>query len=125
MHTNSNTEQAEKRQTERTDLETQLAREKMISPDLSFEQVKCFFEKFKDGDVNDLTYRRAIIDIFVSKIYLFDDKILIICNADENGKIECPLNELSGSPKGRLVVHSIPKTKFYYFVGGFAVTRWL
>lgn len=68
---------------------------------ISFEQVKFFFEKFKDGDVNDLTYRSALVDIFVSKIYLFDDKVLIICNADENGKIECPLSELSGSPRGR------------------------
>ncbi len=30
-------------------------------------------------------------------------KLMIYCNAGENGAIECPLSELSGSPKGRLV----------------------
>lgn len=52
--------QIEKRQNERIELETQLAREKMLSPDLSFEQVKFFFEKFKDGDVNDLNVSSSI-----------------------------------------------------------------
>ena len=80
--------QIEKRQAERLDLEAQLAREKMLSPDLTFDQVRFFFSKFKDGDVNDMAYRRALVDIFVSKIYLLDDKLIVICNAGEQSKIE-------------------------------------
>ena len=94
--------QIEKRQAERIGLEAQLAREKMLSPDLTFEQVRFFFEKFKHGDVNDLTYRRALVDTFVGKIYLFDDKLVVFCNAGEHSKIECPIGEI-GSPMGQMV----------------------
>ena len=75
----------------------------MMSPDLSVEQVRFFFEKFRHGDVNDLAYRRSLVDTFVSKIYLFDDNLIIVCNAGEQTKIEIPLGELSGSPKGKVV----------------------
>jgi len=95
--------QIEKRQSERTTLEAQFAREKMMSPDLTFGQVRFFFEKFKHGDVNDLAYRRAIVDMFVSKIWLFDDKLVILCNAGENSKIECPIGKLCGSSMGHMV----------------------
>ena len=92
--------QIEKRQAEHLNLEAQLARERMLSPDLTFEQVKYFFSKFKDGDVDDLAYRRGLVDTFVRKIYLFDDKLIIICNAGDQTKI-CPLSELGGSFRGR------------------------
>ena len=94
--------QIEKRQAERVDLEAQLAREKILSPDLTFEQVRFFFEKFRHGDANDQTYRRSLVDTFVSKIYLFDDKLVIFCNAGEHSKIECPIGE-TGSPMGQMV----------------------
>ena len=46
--------QIEKRQAERTDLEAQLAQEKMIRPTLTYDEVRFFFEKFKGGDANDM-----------------------------------------------------------------------
>ncbi|MDK2903578.1 MAG: site-specific recombinase [Clostridiales bacterium] len=94
--------QIEKRQAERIELENQLAREKMLRPDLTFEQVKYFFDRFKDGDMNSIVYRQTLVDIFVSKIYLYDDKLLILCNAGEQVEIECPINE-TGSSMGHMV----------------------
>ena len=95
--------QIEKRQSEKVELEGQLAREQMATPNLTFEQVKFFFDNFKGGDITDNTYRQALIDTFVNKIYLFNDKVIILCNTGEN-KIECPLGELlKSSPKGQLV----------------------
>lgn len=64
--------QIEARQAERADLEAQLAREKMMQPILTYEEVKFFFDKFKSGHVSDTTYRTALIDTFVSKIYVYD-----------------------------------------------------
>jgi len=99
------TVQIEKRQSEKLDLESQLVREKMISPTLTFDEVKFFFEKFKGGDVNDNSYRTALIDTFVNKIYLYDgdeSHLDIYCNAQDT-KITIPLGKPEGSPKGSLV----------------------
>ena len=76
--------QIEKRQQEKADLEIQLAKEKMTRPILTFEEVKFFFEKFKNGDANDHAYRTALIDTFINKIYLYDGddaRAEIYCNA--------------------------------------------
>ena len=76
--------QIEKRQQEKADLEIQLAKEKMTRPVLTFEEVKFFFEKFKNGDANDHAYRIALIDTFINKIYLYDGddaRAEIYCNA--------------------------------------------
>ena len=97
--------QIEKRQNERADLETQLAQEKMIRPVLTYEEVKLFFEKFINGDANDYAYRTALIDTFISKIYLYDGddaRLEIYCKASEQ-KINCPIDERSSrSPMGQL-----------------------
>jgi len=66
------TSQIEKRQNERADLEAQLAQEKMIKPILTYEEVKFFFEKFKSGDANDITFRMAVVDTLINKIYVFE-----------------------------------------------------
>jgi len=47
--------QIEVRQTEKADLEAQLAQEKMMQPILTYDEVKFFFDKFKGGDVNDIS----------------------------------------------------------------------
>ena len=98
------TAQIEKRQNERADLEAQLAQEKMLKPILTYEEVKFFFEKFKGGDANDITYRMALIDTFISRIDVFDgddSRLEIFCNAVER-KIIRPISELLRSPMGQL-----------------------
>ena len=66
------TAQIEKRQNERADLEAQLAQEKMIKPVLTYDEVRFFFEKFKNGDANDITFRMALVDTFINRIDVFD-----------------------------------------------------
>ena len=78
---------------------------KMIRPVLTFEEIKFFLGKFKNGDVNSLSYRTALIDTFINKIYLYDGddaRIEIYCNASDQG-INVPLDKLAkGSSKGQL-----------------------
>ena len=91
--------QIEKRQAEKADLEVQLAREKMIRPVLTYDEVKFFFEKFKNGDANDYSFRAALIDTFVNKIYLYDGddaRLEIYCNASEKS-INISIGELNES----------------------------
>ena len=97
--------QIEKRQAERADFEAQLAQEKMIRPVLTYDEVKFFFEKFKNGDAKDFAFRSALIDIFVKKIYLIDGedaRIEIYCNASEKS-INIPIGKpQKSSPMGHL-----------------------
>ena len=96
--------QIEKRQSEKVDLEAQLAKEKIQMPLLKYDQIRFFFERFTNGDVNDINYRRALVDIFINKIYLYDNRISIFYNAQE-AQINIPISELelSGSPMGQMV----------------------
>ena len=94
--------QIEKRQLEKQNLEAQIAREKILKPKLQFDQVRFFFEKFIKGDVNDIKFRQALVDTFVNKVYLFQDKLYVLCHAQES-KIKVPLNDSESSYLGRLV----------------------
>ena len=94
--------QIEKRQIEKADLEAQLAKEKIQTPLLKYAELKFFFERFTKGDINDIAYRRALVDIFVNRIFLYDDHMKVYYNA-QGGQIEYPIDELSGSPMGQMV----------------------
>ena len=82
-----------------------LAYETLTHPILTFEDIKFFLEKFKDGDVNDPEYRTALVDIFLDKIYIFDGdepRAEIYCNASDQ-KIKCAISEpVSGSSMAHL-----------------------
>ena len=78
----------------------------MINPILTVDEVKFFFEKFKNGDANDITFRMALVDTFINKVYVFegeDSRLEIYCNAVKQ-KIICPLGKLIRSPKGQMAL---------------------
>ena len=94
--------QIEKRQLEKADLETQLARERIQAPLLKYEHIKFFFERFTSGDIKEQSYRQSLVDTFIGKIDLCNDEMTIYCNAHD-GNISIPLGEHESSSKGRLV----------------------
>ena len=97
-------EQIEKRQAERSELEIQLAKEKMSRPVLTQDEVLFFLERFKSGNANDITFRTALIDTFVDRIYLYDGeepRAEIYCNASDK-HINCPINEHNSSSMEQL-----------------------
>ena len=97
--------QIEKRQSEHSDLEAQLAQEKMMRPVLAFEDVRYFFEKFKDGDASNTAFRTALVDTFINRVFLYDgddSRAEIFCNAS-NMSINCAVGEpVKGSPMAQL-----------------------
>ena len=100
------TSQIEKRQQERIGLEVQLAQEKMTKPVLTYDEVRFFFEKFKSGDANDISFRMALADTFINRIDVFDgedSRLEIYCNATKQ-KIICPINGPGGSFMGQLAL---------------------
>ncbi len=77
------TEQITKRQKERTEIEKQIANEKIHYPILTVQQVKFFMERFKSGNINDMKYRKALVDTFIRKIILYDDRMTILYNIQD------------------------------------------
>ena len=98
--------QIEERQQEKADLETQLAREKIQAPILKYEQIRFFFERFTKGDINDHNYRKSLVDTFIGSIELYNDEMIICCNAHD-GNVNIPLGEHKSSSKGRLVENTV------------------
>ena len=61
--------------------------EVLVRPILSYNDVKFFFEKLMTGDADDYSYRIALVDALVDRIYLFDGddaRIEIYCKASNH-----------------------------------------
>ena len=86
---------------ERTELEQQQTMEEVQHPTPTIQEIRCFLSQFRKGDINDPKYRQGLIDMLVNKIYLYDNKITVLCNAQDS-HFDATLSEKS-STKGRLV----------------------
>lgn len=64
-------------------------------------EIRFFLNQFRKGDINDPKYRQGLIDMLVNKIYLYNDKMTILCNT-QDGHFDVDLKEMS-SLKGHLV----------------------
>ena len=76
-------EQAPELEQEHARLEKEIALEEKAYPILTVPKVKFFLNQLKNGNVNDLKYRKALINVFVNAIYLYDDKITLIFNSGD------------------------------------------
>ena len=86
--------QIEKRQAEKADLDMELAKEMMVRPVLTYDEVRFFFERFRKGDSKNSEFRMSLIDMLVNKIYLYDGddgRVEIYCNAS-NKSMDIPLS---------------------------------
>jgi len=69
---------------EHAEIEKQIALEEEFTPILTVPAIKFFLKALKKGDADDIKYRRNLINIFINKIYLYDDKITLIFNSGDN-----------------------------------------
>lgn len=77
---------------ERESIKIDIKKEEISLPVIEREQVIYFLNQFKNGYVDDKEYQRQIIDMFVNKIFLYDDKIIITYNhSGENQSITATL----------------------------------
>lgn len=66
---------------------------------LTVPQVKFFLVQMKKGSINDMKYRKLLINTLIYKIYLYDDSITIIFNTQDKPyekKIPC-INDIESS----------------------------
>ncbi|MDL2287887.1 recombinase family protein [Oscillospiraceae bacterium OttesenSCG-928-F05] len=67
-------------------LEISIAQEQIERPPVTKEQVIYWVNRFRDGDIDDPKHCRDIIDIFVNAVYLYDDKLILLCNYKDGTK---------------------------------------
>lgn len=64
----------------REDIRYKIQKEKVSKPKFEREMVIYMLDSFRDGDINDIAFRKRLINTFVNKIYLYDDKLLLVYN---------------------------------------------
>ncbi len=47
-------------------------------------EIRFFLNQFRKGNVNDIKYRQALVDTFINKIYLYDDKMTVLYNTQDS-----------------------------------------
>ena len=74
-------DKAEQYDAERQDLEIDLAKLRIAHGiRISADDIEVWLRSFAGGDLDDADFRRRLIDAFVSKVYVFDDRIAIYYN---------------------------------------------
>gem|GEM_PF-763877 len=89
-------ERISQKKRERNELEQQILVETSSHPTPTVNEVRFFLNQFRKGDVNDLKYRRALVDTFVNRIYLYDDKMTVLYNTQDSHS-DVTIDDLSSS----------------------------
>lgn len=68
---------------EHAELERMIAEEEAPYPTLTEADIRFFLTQLKKGNIKDIKYRKMLINIFVNKIYLYDDRVTITYNSGD------------------------------------------
>ena len=96
------TARIQKRQAEKKELETQLAVEQNKRLHLTEPQVRAFLDYVRSMPSDSVEKKRAIINIFVHSVYLYDDHFTLIINASKKPLHEenIPLDDIEEAFEG-------------------------
>lgn len=61
-------------------IEQELSLEEKSMIHLTKEQITFFLSTLKNGDTDDMRFRKTLITVFVNKIYLYDEKLIFFFN---------------------------------------------
>jgi DNA invertase Pin-like site-specific DNA recombinase len=78
--TNTTKQRLEELEALKSDIEVKILQTELQQTILTEEKIIFWINRFKGGNVADKVYQRAIIDIFVNAIYLYNDKIVLTYN---------------------------------------------
>ena len=76
-------ERISQKRKEKEALESSLAREQYEKIEITEDDIGTFFFRLRNGDENDIKYKRALLSIFISAVYLYDDRATIFFNATD------------------------------------------
>lgn len=69
-------------------------------PKLTRDQLLFIFEKYQGRNVNDPEFMRDVIDTFVNKIFVYDDKLRIMFNFSDEKSIDISLSDVEEAATG-------------------------
>lgn len=111
------------------DLKREYDIEKASRISLTTDEIKFFLSQLKQGNADNMRYRKSLINIFVNAIYLYDDKMTIIFSVgDEQTTVTDELLSEIESQNGfdysenRSTNRVLDELRF--FENGFAITIW-
>ena len=65
---------------EQENIQISLAREQIIHPILSREQIEFWIMQFATTDITNEEQKQRLIDIFINSVYVYDDRLLVFLN---------------------------------------------
>ena len=113
IFTKSTKSRLEELEAAKEELEIRIANEKLVKPKLTEEQILFYLHKFRVLDMSKQSHRQRLIDTFINRIYLYDDKLVITFNHKDGaqtitlGDIETALAEQENGSD--LVSSAVPK----------------
>ena len=127
IFTKSTKSRLEELEVAKEELEIKIANEKLAKPKLTEEQILFYLHKFRVLDMSKQSHRQRLIDTFINRIYLYDDKLVITFNHKDGaqtitlGDIETALAEQENGSD--LVSSAVPKNQIPIWVSGFLMLR--
>lgn len=90
-----------------------------MKPKLTEENIMFWLHKFRGMDMRQKSHRQKLIDLFINRVYLYDDKLVITFNHKEGAEtitLEDVETALSDADKGSdLVSFAVPIKSRYPF----------
>ena len=77
-------ERISQKKREHEDLERQILLEEATNAVPTVNEIRFFLNQFRKGNINDVKYRQALVDTFINKIYLYDDKMTVLYNTQDS-----------------------------------------
>ena len=126
MYTRTTKERLEALEIQKDELTAKIADEKLKKPSFNEDFIRFWLMKFRKFDISQKKQRKALIEIFVNAIFLYDDRMLITFNykdGTQTVRFEDTLTADCGEKSLRLRSNESPSGAFEQ-QNGLAQARW-
>lgn len=95
--TNSTTERLKELENKKNDLKDQIAIEEATDLKITEDMIYAWLVSQKDGNIENINFRKKIIDTYVNKVFIYPNKLVITYNIDDDiNNNEITLDEING-----------------------------
>ena len=111
---------------EKDALVTELNAQQDMVLSVNEKEIMFFLYEIKNGNADDILYKKALINTFINKVYLYDDKLTIFFNTNDS-PVEIDDTLLQNIESEEFVYETNSSTiagkyKLFFYIGGFALT---
>ena len=92
--TKSTKAELERLEEEQEHIEIEIAKEQIVRPVISREQIESWIMNFAKTDFKNEEQKQRLIDIFINSVHVYDDKIVVLFNYKDDEKC-IRLNDLN------------------------------